>query len=116
MLFSFSSSSFFNFLTIISSILFSGMMTRFSKAKLVEAQEKKANTSPSGGHLSRKCQRENEPSKDDVMVTFSVTKFQVRRPASPTSSLELIVSPRGALRPKPQARSRLPPFGKMQGL
>nr|POF09383.1 hypothetical protein CFP56_42416 [Quercus suber] len=67
------------------------MTTRFSKAKLVKAQEKKAKTSLSGGLLSRKHKRENEPSKDDVMVTSLVAKFQVRRPASPTSSLELIV-------------------------
>ena len=48
------------------------MRTRFSKAKLAEAQEKKANGGLSGGLLSRKRQRGNEPSKDDVVVTSLV--------------------------------------------
>ena len=62
------------------------MSTQFSKTKLTEAQEKKAKGGLSSGFLSRKHQRENEPSKDNVVVTCSVVKFQDRRTALPTSS------------------------------
>ena len=68
------------------------MPTRFSKAKLAEAQEKNAKASLTGGFLSRKHQRENEPSEEETVLTSSVAKSQDRRPASLTSSLELIVS------------------------
>ena len=92
-------------------------MTRFSKTKLTKVQEIKARIGLSSGLLLRKRQRESKPSKDDVMVTSLVAKFQDCRPASPTSSLELIVSPGGAaLRPKPRVTSRLLPLGKTQGL
>ena len=81
------------------------MTASFSKAKLAKAKEKKAKGGLSGGFLLRKHQRENEPSKDDVVVTSSVAKFQGCHTASPTSSLELIVSLSVALRLKPRARS-----------
>ena len=48
------------------------MTASFSKAKLAKAKEKKAKGGLSGGFLLRKHQRENEPSKDDVVVTSSV--------------------------------------------
>ena len=76
------------------------MTTRFSKAKLAEAQEKKAKGVLSDGFLLRKHQKENELSKDDVVVTFSVAKFQGCHMASPTSSLELIISHKGGSKAK----------------
>ena len=76
------------------------MMTRFSKTKLTEAQEKKAKGGLSNGFLSSKRQRENELSKDDVVVTSSVAKFQGCHMASPTSSLELIISHKGGSKAK----------------
>ena len=72
---------------------FSRMTTRFNKAKLVEAQEKKAKADLTGGLQSRKCQRESEPPKDNAVVTSSVAKSQDRCPTLPTSFLELIISP-----------------------
>nr|POE59815.1 hypothetical protein CFP56_79042 [Quercus suber] len=75
-------------------------MARFSQEKLAKAQEKKAKGGLLGGFLSRKRQRENEPSKDDVVVTSLVAKFQDRRTTSPTSSLEPIVSPGGGSKAK----------------
>lgn len=71
---------------------FLGMKTRFSKSKLTKAQETKAKASLIGGLLLMKCQRESESPKDNAVVTSSVAKSQDHSPASPTSSLELIVS------------------------
>lgn len=48
--------------------------TRFSNAKLAEVQGKKDKVGLTGGLLTRKCQRENESSKDDIVVTSSVSK------------------------------------------
>ena len=68
------------------------MMTRFNKAKLAEIKEKKAKGGLTGGLLTRKRQRETEIPKDDPMMTSPITKSIPQRPASPTSSLELIAS------------------------
>ena len=86
------------------------MMTQFSQEKLAEAQEKKAKGGLLGGFLSRKHQGENEPSKDDVVVTSSVAKFQDHRTASPTSSLEPIVSPRGGSKSKAMSKVSIASF------
>ena len=88
-------------------------MTRFSKTKLTKVQEIKARIGLSSGLLLRKRQRESKPSKDDVMVTSLVAKFQDCRPASPTSSLELIVSPGGGCsKTKATSKVSTTSFGK----
>nr|POE94901.1 hypothetical protein CFP56_72319 [Quercus suber] len=76
------------------------MTTRFSKAKLDEAQKKKAKAGLTSGLQLRKHQRESEPPKDNAVVTSSVAKSQDHCPASPTSSLELIVSTSGGYKAK----------------
>nr|POE68675.1 hypothetical protein CFP56_68217 [Quercus suber] len=76
------------------------MMTRFSKTKLADIQEKKAKASLTSGHLTRKCQRDAEPPKDDPAVTSPIAKSVPQRPASPTSSLKLIASTGGASKAK----------------
>ena len=76
------------------------MMTRFSNAKLAEAQEENAKAGLIGGLLSRKRQRENEPSKEETTVTSSMAKSQDSRPTSPTSSLELTISLGGGFKAK----------------
>ncbi|KAL0017509.1 hypothetical protein SO802_004578 [Lithocarpus litseifolius] len=63
-------------------------------------QEKKAKAGLIGGILPRKRQRENEPSKEEIVVTSFMAKSQDRRPASPTSSLQLIVSSGGGSKAK----------------
>ena len=82
---------FFCFLFFCFSFL-SGMTTRFSKQKLAEAQEKKAKGGLINGLLSRKHSKVGEVSKDDPMVTPPSTHSPAKRPASPTSSLEVIAS------------------------
>ena len=72
------------------------MTTRFNKAKLAEIQEKKTKASLTGGLLTRKRQRDVESPKDDPMVTSPVANSAPQRPASATSSLELIASTSGA--------------------
>ena len=91
------------------------MMTRFSKTKLTEAQEKKAKGGLSNGFLSRKRQRENELSKDNVVVTSSMAKFQDHRMALPTSSLELIVSFRGDSKAKAMSKVLIASFWEDAG-
>ena len=86
------------------------MTTRFSKAKLAKAQEKKAKAGLTGDLLSKKCQRENKPPKDDPVVTSSVTKSRDQRPVSPTSSLELIVSPDGSSKAKTTSNASIASF------
>ena len=66
------------------------MKTRFIKQKLVEAQEKKAKGGLVNGLLSRKHSKVRDISKDDPVVTPSSTHSPTKRPASPTSSLEVI--------------------------
>ena len=92
------------------------MTTRFSKAKLAEAQEKKAKAGLSGGLLSSKLQRENEPSKDDVVVTSSVAKFQDRRTTSPTSSSEPIVFLEGGSKAKAMSKVSIASFWEETGI
>lgn len=86
------------------------MMTRFSKAKLADVQEKKAKDDLIGGLLTRKCQRESKPSKEDLVVTSSVAKSQDHRPASPTSSLELIISLGGGFKAKSTSKASIASF------
>lgn len=76
------------------------MTTRFSKAKLAKIQEKKAKVGSTRGLLTRKRQRDNEPPKDDPMVTLPVAKFIPQCPPSPTSSLELITHSNDASKAK----------------
>nr|POE57951.1 hypothetical protein CFP56_38314 [Quercus suber] len=76
------------------------MTTRFSKPKLAKVQEKKAKASLIGGLLTRKRQGDTEPPKDNLMVTSPIAKFVSQRPASPTSSLELIASTYGGSKAK----------------
>lgn len=56
------------------SFYFLGMTIGFSKAKLAKIQEKKAKVGLAGGLLTRKCQRDSEPPKDDPVVTFPIIK------------------------------------------
>jgi len=62
----------FIYLFIFFLFFFLGMTTRFNKAKLVEIQEKKAKTGLTDGLLTRKCQRDAEPPKDNPMVTSPI--------------------------------------------
>ena len=71
---------------------FSGMMTKFSKQKLAEAQEKKAKGGLVSGLLSKKRSKVGNVSKDDLVVTPPFARSPAKRPASPTSSLEVIAS------------------------
>ena len=63
-----------------------------------------------GGLLTRKFQRESEPSKDDPIVTSFVDKSQDRPPASPTSSLELIISLGGGFKIKSTSKALIASF------
>nr|POE75313.1 hypothetical protein CFP56_19034 [Quercus suber] len=65
------------------------------------------------GYLLR---AENEPSKDDVVVTSSVAKFQDRRTTSPTSSLELIISLRGGSKAKATSKVLIASFWEDVGI
>ena len=77
-----------------------GMTTRFSKKKLAEAQEKKARSGIVGGLLSRKHQKMGDaPSRVPVVTPCSAHSL-AKRPSSPTSSLEVIVSLEGGVRRK----------------
>ena len=76
------------------------MTTKFSKAKMAEIQEKKAKAGLTGGFLKRKCQQDSEPPKDDPRVTLPVAKSTPQRPASSTSSLELITPSDGGSKAK----------------
>ena len=68
------------------------MMTRFSKQKLVEAQEKKAKGSLFSGLLSRKHSKTGNASIDDPVMTPPLAHSPAKCPASLTSSLEVIAS------------------------
>ena len=86
------------------------MMTRFSKQKLDEAQEQKPKGGTVSGHLSKK--KAGDVVKKDPMVTPSPTHLPAKCPASPTSSLEMIVSGGKEIRKKKKAggKSFLPTF------
>ena len=64
------------------------MITRFSKQKLAEAQEKKAKGGIVSGLLSKK--KTGDVSKKYPMVTPFLVPSPTKCPASPTSSLEVI--------------------------
>ena len=66
------------------------MTTRFSKQKLVEAQEKKAKGGTVSGLLSKK--KACNISKKDPMTTLPPAHSLAKRPAFPTSLLEMIAS------------------------
>ena len=68
------------------------MKTIFSKQKLVEAQEKKVRGGLVNGLLSRKHLKAGDASKDDPVVIPPSAHSLAKRPASPTSSLEVIAS------------------------
>ena len=74
------------------------MMTRFSKQKLAEAQEKKAKGGIVSGLLSKK--KTGDISKKDPVVTPPPTHSPVKHSTSPTSSLEVIASAGKEIRKK----------------
>ena len=51
-----------------------------------------------------------EPSKDDPMVTSPIAKSMSQRPASPTSSLELIASTHGGSKAKGKDKAPISSF------
>ena len=103
------SSSFFFFYSFS---FLSRMMTRFSKQKLAEAQEKKAKGGLISGLLSKKHSKVGDVSKDDPVVTPPSTHSPAKHPASPTSSLEVIASAREETKKKMKVggKSFLPSF------
>nr|POF14813.1 hypothetical protein CFP56_62320 [Quercus suber] len=86
------------------------MTTRFSKQKLVEAQEKKARSGTVSGLLSKK--KTGDVSKKDPVTTIPPAYSPVKSPASPISSLEIIASGRKEIRKKKKAGGKffLPTF------
>ena len=89
------------------------MMTKFSKQKLAEAQEKKAKGGLVSGLLSKKRSKVGDVSKDDPVVTPPFAHSPAKRPASPTSSLEVIASTGEKTKKKVGGKPFLPSFGKM---
>ena len=81
------------------------MMTRFSKKKLA-----KAKGGTVSGFLSKK--KAGDVVKKDPMITPSPTHLPAKRPASPTSSLEMIVFSGEEIRKKKKVGSKsfLPTF------
>ena len=101
---------------------FSRMMTKFSKQKLAEAQERKAKGGLVSGLLSKKRSKVGDVSKDDPMVTPPFAYSPAKRPASPTSSLEVITSIGEKTKKKKKKKKKkeevggkpfLPSFGRM---
>nr|POE61485.1 hypothetical protein CFP56_37789 [Quercus suber] len=86
------------------------MTTRFSKHKLVKAQEKKAKGGIVSSLLSEK--RTGDISKKDLVVTPPPAHLPANRPASPTLSLEVIASIGEEVRKKKKVggKSFLPTF------
>ena len=82
-----------------------GMTTRFSKQKLVEAQEKKARSGIVGGFLSRKRQKVGDAPSGVPVVTSPSAHSPAKCPSSPTLSLEVIVSLEGGARRKSISKS-----------
>ena len=97
-------------------IIYIGMTTRFSKAKLAKVQDKKAKGSLTGGLLMRKCQRDMETPKDDPMLTSLIAKSIPQCPTSPTSSLELIASIDGGSKPKGKYKAFMSSFWEDVGV
>ena len=81
------------------------MTTRFSKQKLVEAQEKKARSGIVGGFLSRKRQKVGDAPSGVPVVTPPFSHSPIKRPPSPTLSLEVIVSSKAGARRKSVSKS-----------
>ena len=77
------------------------MTTRFSKQKLVEAQEKKAKGGTVSGLLSKK--KACNISKKDPMTTLPPAHSLAKHPASLTSLLEMIASSGEEIRKKKKA-------------
>ena len=86
------------------------MTTRFSKHKLAEAQEQKAKDGTVSGLLSKK--KIGDVSKKDPVTTIPPAHSLAKCSASPTSSLEMIVSGGEEIRKKKKAggKSFLPTF------
>ena len=86
------------------------MTTRFSKQKLVEAQEKKAKGGTVSGLLSKK--KTGDVSKKDSVTIIPPAHSPAKRLASPTSSLEMIAISGEEIRKKKKAsgKSFLPTF------
>ena len=86
------------------------MTTRFSKKKLVKAQEKKAKGGFVSGLLSKK--KTSDASKKDSVVIPPLAHSPAKRPASPTLSLEVIAFSGEEVRKKKKVggRSFLPTF------
>ena len=86
------------------------MTTRFSKQKLVKAQEKKAKGGIVSGYLSKK--KIGDVSKKEPVITPSPAHSPAKCPASPTSSLEVIASGKDKARKKKKfgGKSFLPTF------
>ena len=108
-------SSFFSyFLSLFFNYIFCfvllGMTTRFSKQKLVEAQEKKAKGGIVSGLLSKK--KTSDVSKKDSLTTIPPTHSPAKWPAFPTLSLEMIASGGKEIKKKERAsgKSFLPTF------
>ena len=86
------------------------MTTRFSKQKLAKAQEKKAKGGTVNGLLSKK--KTGDVSKKDSVTKIPPAHSLAKRPASPTSSLEMIAYGREEIKKKKRAsgKSFLPTF------
>ena len=69
-----------------------------------------------GGLQTRKRQRDNEPLKDDPMVTSPVAKSQPQHLASPTSSVELITPSNGGSRAKGKDKAQSGSFWEDVGV
>ena len=86
------------------------MTTKFSKQKLDKAQEKKANGGTVSGLLSKK--KTGDASKKDFVTTLPPAHSPTKRPAFPTSSLEVIAFGGKEVKKKKKAddKSFLPTF------
>nr|POE73784.1 hypothetical protein CFP56_49548 [Quercus suber] len=86
------------------------MITRFSKLKLVEVQEKKAKGGAVSGLLFKK--KTGDVSKKDFVTSIPYAHLPAKRPTSPTSSLEMIASGGEEIKKKKKAsgKSFLPTF------
>ena len=80
------------------------MTTRFSKQKLVEAQEKKAKGGTVSGLLSKK--KTGDVSKKDSVTIIPPAHSPAKHPASPTSSLEMIAISGEEIRKKKKASGK----------
>ena len=73
---------------------------------MAEVQEKKAKVGSKEGLLSRKCRRDNKPSKGgNHVVTSSIVLPAFRHPTSSTSSLEMITPTNEVARSKGRNRA-----------